>query len=165
MGAGSRQGHRTRHNEAALVGDGRTTRRPARGALSSVTSERPSAPPAEIAPRRPSHSPLSRHHAARPNSHVDVAAISSGELVDARGERLFVGTPAQRPPLHRLVLAEHTTGKPFQNSKFLSDLVDARTLASGAQKISDAAALCISRASVRTHSALHSRSSSFASSF
>ena len=101
----------------------------------------------------------------RGDATVAVAAKPAGERDDVRSQRIFIGPSARRLPLGRTVLPEHATGKPLRDTELLPDVIDAGTAAGGAQKFPDAASFRISFSSVRSETALRSRSFSFSSSF
>ena len=96
---------------------------------------------------------------------VAVPPILLGKRDDVRGERVFVGTPTWSLPLGRSVLAEDTASETLRHAELLHDVIDTCTATGGAQKFPEAASLRISFSSVRSDTALRSRSFSFSSSF
>src|SRR5690606_18421426 len=126
--------------------------------------------------------PLSLHDALpicpafRPQHRRDpaiaITAIAGSEPDDVGGQRLFIGPALRLFALGRTMLAENLAGKPLRDGELRHDTIDATATASGAQKFCircpsgpEAASFRISFSSVRSETALRSRSFSFSSSF
>jgi hypothetical protein len=109
---------------------------------------------------RPAGSPQHRRDPA-----IAVAAILRGELNDVGGERPIVGPSFRRLPLCRAMLPQHAACQPLGHVELRHDVIDAAATAGGAQKFPEAASRRISFSSVRSETALRSRSFSFSRSF
>lgn len=96
---------------------------------------------------------------------VAVPAVLVGKPDDVRSQRLFVGSPARLLALRRSMLAENPARHAFRHAELRDDMVDALPAPGRAQKFPDAASLRISFSSVRSETALSSRSFSFSRSF
>src|SRR5690606_36778584 len=96
---------------------------------------------------------------------IAITAIAGSEPDDVRGQRLFIGPALALFALGRTMLTEHAAGKPLRYGELRHDTIDATATACGAQKFPEAASLRISFSSVRSETALRSRSFSFSSSF
>src|SRR5690606_31344743 len=73
-------------------------------------------------------------------------------------QRLFIGPALRLFALGRTMLAENLAGKPLRDGELRHDTIDATATASGAQKFPEAASFRISFSSVRSETALRSRS-------
>ena len=84
---------------------------------------------------------------------------------DVGGQRLFIPSACGLLALGRTVLAENLAGEALRDGELRHHMVNATATAGGAQKFPEAASLRISFSSVRSDTALRSRSFSFSSSF
>ncbi len=109
---------------------------------------------------RPAFRPQHRRDPA-----IAITAIAGSEPDDVGGQRLFIGPALRLFALGRTMLAENLAGKPLRHGELRHDTIDATATASGAQKFPEAASFRISFSSVRSETALRSRSFSFSSSF
>src|SRR6476469_1898492 len=96
---------------------------------------------------------------------IAIAAIPGGEPDDVGGQRLLICSAFRRLALCRTMLTENPAVKALRNGELHHDMVDAATATGRAQKFPEAASFRISFASVRSETALRSRSFSFSSSF
>src|SRR5690606_33608913 len=127
-------------------------------------------PPDRLGPlgvERPSFRPQHRGDPA-----IAITAIAGSDPDDDGGQRLFIGPALRLFALGRTMLAENLAGKPLRDGELRHDTIDATATTGGAQKFCircpsgpEAASFRISFSSVRSDTALRSRSFSFSSSF
>ena len=92
---------------------------------------------------------------------IAIAAIPGGEPDDVGGQRLLICSAFRRLALGRTMLAQNPAGKALRDGELHHDMVDAAATAGRAQKFPEAASFRISFSSVRSDTALRSRSFSF----
>src|SRR5690606_29900717 len=97
---------------------------------------------------------------------IAIAAIAAGQCDDVLGQLLLVVPAARNTPLRGAMLPQHEAYPALRHARHNSpDMVNAGTAARGAQKFPFAASDRISLSSVRSATALRSRSFSFWRSF
>src|SRR5690606_37881275 len=96
---------------------------------------------------------------------IAITAIPGSKPDDISRQRILIGSAMRLLALGRAVLAENLAGKALRHGELRHDMVDAPPATGGAQKFPEAASFRISFSSVRSDTALRSRSFSCSSSF
>ena len=96
---------------------------------------------------------------------VAVAAVLGRKRDDVGGQHRIVGPSRRRLALRRTMLAQSPAGEALRDIERRHDVIDATAATGGAQKFPEAASRRMSFSSVRSETALRSRSFSFSRSF